>query len=114
MQPPTSPATRGSDDVDIAPHPRPSAVDAEAANPDLPTDHSGTACGRLLPVLCGAAEKLAKLSLCTLELASPRRITAKTKALVEQSKQFGDVVRSVVVFATLAHKSIPLNVEANL
>jgi hypothetical protein len=79
----------------------------EAANPDLSTDHAGTACGRLLLVLCGAANELAESSLCTLELASPRRIIAKTKAFVEQSKQFGDVVRSVVVFAALVHTSTP-------
>src|SRR4029453_7443641 len=36
-------------------------------------------CGRLLLVLCGAANELAESSLCTLELASPRRIIAKTK-----------------------------------
>jgi hypothetical protein len=54
-------------------------------------------------VLCGAAEKLAKLSLYALQLTSSRRVTAQTNAFVEQSKQFGGIVGTVVVFASLTH-----------
>jgi hypothetical protein len=59
----------------------------------------------LLFVLCGAAQELAESNSYEQELASSRRITAKTNAFVEQLKQFGGVVTVVVVFASVVHMS---------